>query len=95
MATGVNTSIVDTSLGGLGSANLGASPPQPQQQLQTSTTSNRLITNKFNSGCKLDRTQSLRTGIRPLGLANRNLDNNSPKNQTNDDVSLIINFFII
>jgi hypothetical protein len=91
MATGVNTSIVDTSLGGLGSANLGASPPQPQQ-LQTSTTSNRLMTNKFNSGCKLDRTQSLRTGIRPLGLANRNLENNSPKNQTNDDVCLILLF---
>lgn len=84
--TGSSTSNVDTSLGGLGTANLGTSPPHSNQSQSSSTTSNRLLTSKFNSGCKLDRTQSLRTGIRPLGLANRNLENNSPKNQTNDDV---------
>ena len=62
IANGLDTS--EASLGG----NAALSP--------TSATTAR-IAKSFTTGSKLDRTQSLRTNVRPLGAFNRNLDSSS------------------
>ena len=66
----MNASNLDSSLAtGANTNNNGPLSP-------TSASSARII-KSFSNGSKLDRTQSLRTHVRPLGAFNRNLDHSS------------------
>jgi len=73
-AASINNSFdtTDVSLGG--APNSALSP--------TSATSAR-IAKSFANGSKLDRTQSLRTNVRPLGAFNRHFDQNSATTDVN------------
>lgn len=70
-ATSINNSLdnTDVSLSGGLAGNCALSP--------TSATSARISKSFSNGGSKLDRTQSLRTNVRPLGAFNRNFDQTS------------------
>ena len=74
-STNTNNSL-DTTDVSLGGAIAALSP--------TSATSAR-IAKSFSNGSKLDRTQSLRTNVRPLGAFNRNYEQTS----ATTDVSFI------
>jgi len=95
-AASINNSFdtTDVSLGG--APNSALSP--------TSATSAR-IAKSFANGSKLDRTQSLRTNVRPLGAFNRNFDQNSATTDVNStffqnfrlnlDINFIFFLFIL
>ncbi len=74
-----------------------ASPPHSSFKSTHQTTGYK---STMLGGSKLDRTQSLRTGIRPLGTLNRNLDNDfingnsRPLASLHDEVLYFLLFYL-
>ena len=83
----INNSLDNTDISLGAGANGGVLSPQ-------SATSAR-IAKSFANGSKLDRTQSLRTNVRPLGAFNRNFDQNSATTDVKLNFLLFFDLFIL
>lgn len=70
----INSTSINNSLDNTDISNGGAGP---NSALSPASATSARIAKTFAMGSKLDRTQSLRTNVRPLGAFNRNFDQTS------------------